>query len=319
MFAEGHTTENISLTITLDNIPEPTELFFVRLVNPGGGATLAGQNTQASITIQPNDAPISWSTPVTTVDEESGSVQLTIIRGLLPDGNMAGDLSLQSTVQVTTNSGSASSGSDFDPVSRTVTFSPGSSSLTVSIAIINDNLPEGDETFMVVLSAPSSDAVLSLPTTATVLIRINDNAGGLVFFASPGPVVVREDEQTTGRFIVRRTVGTFHNLTAEWQITSNQDGSVAISDFQPAQGNVTILDGVMDAFLDVMAFDDSIPEVSEGFTIELVRVVSEFGKLSDSGPQVASLIVADSDDVYGLLEWADDNLLSVAGTVSNYN
>lgn len=317
VFVEGSTAENITFNVTPDSIPEPSELLFVRLTNPMGGAVLAGQGNQADVTILANDVPISWSQTLTTVQEESGLIQLTLTRGVLADGSMAGDMAAQSTVQVTTNSGSASSGSDFSPISQTVTFAPGVSSASVPVTIVDDNSPEGDEMFTLVLSSPSSDAVLSPPSTATVLIRINDNAGGLAFFASPGPVIIREDEQTIGRFIVRRTVGTFGNLTAEWRIVSNQDSSLASSDFSPAQGTVTILDGATDANLDVVAFNDDIPEVSEGFTVELVRVISEFGGLSDSSPRLASLIVAESDDIYGLLQWAPDSLLSVAGSVSN--
>lgn len=319
VFAEGSTTATISLTVNPDIIPEPAELFFVRLINPGGGALLAQENITASVTIRANDAPISWSQALTTVDEETGLFQLTITRGVLTDGSLAGDLSVETTVTVTTNSGSASSGSDFNPISLSVTFTPGSSSMPISVTVVDDSLAEGDEMFTVVLSSPSPDAVLAPPSTAIVLIRINDNAGGLAFFASPGPVIIREDEQTVGRFIVRRTVGTIGDLTAEWQITSNQmqDGSLASSDFMPARGNVTIFDGAADAFLDIVAFDDSIPEVSEGFTVELVRVVSQSGGLSDSSPRLAALIVAESDDVYGLLEWADDESLSVAGSVSS--
>ena len=315
-FLENSASENITLAVMPDSVPEASELFYVRLRNPSGGAALATQNTQATVTIQANDAPISWSQPLTSVQEDTGLIQLTITRGILPDGTMAGDLSLQSTVHVSTVSGDASSGSDFSPISQTETFGPGVSSLSVSVTILDDVLAEGDEMFTVVLSSPSSDAVLSPPSTATVLIRINDDAVGLAFFASPGPVVIREDEQTTGRFVVRRTVGTFGNLTAEWRITSNQDGTLATADFSPAQGTVTILEGATDANLEVLAFDDNLPEVAEGFTVELVRVISEFGGLSDSSPRLASLILAESDDIYGLLEWAPDSSLSVAGSVS---
>lgn len=288
----------------------------MRLANPTGGAALAPQNIQAAVTILANDAPISWAQALTTVQEETGLIQLTLTRGVLADGSVAGDLTVQSTVQVTTNSGSASSGSDFSPVSQTLTFAPGVSSVSVPINLIDDDSPEGDEMFTLVLSSPSSDAVIFPPSTATVLIAINDNAGGLAFFASPGPVITREDEQSVGRFVVRRTVGTFGNLTAEWRITSNQDSSLASADFSPAQGTVTILNGETDANLDIVAFNDDIPEAAEGFTIELVRVTSNVGGLSDSSPRLASLIVAESDDIYGLLQWAQDDLLSVAGSVS---
>jgi hypothetical protein len=316
VFADGVAAGNISLTVVPDSIPEQSEQVYVRLTRPTGGAALGTENTEATITILANDVPIRWSQALIREQEESGLIQLTLTRGVLADGSMAGDLNVETTVQVTTNSASASSGSDFAPISRTVTFAPGESSIAVPVTIIDDNSPEGDEMFTVVLSSPSPDAVLSVPSTATVLIPINDDAGGLAFFASPGPVIIREDEQTVGRFIVRRTVGTFGNLTAEWRIVSNQDSSLATSDFSPAQGTVTILDGETDTTLEIIAFNDNIPEVSEGFTVELVRVISEFGGLSDSSPRLASIVVAESDDVYGLLQWAQDSLLSVAGSVS---
>lgn len=316
VFAEGSSAQNITLNVTPDNVPEPNEMLTVQLTNPTGGAALASQNTQAAVTILANDAPISWAEALTTAREETGLIQLMLTRGILADGSVAGDLTMQSTVQVTTNSDSASSGSDFSPISQTVTFAPGVSSVSVPVTIIDDNSPEGDEMFTLVLSSPSADAVIFPPSTATILIPINDNAGGLAFFASPGPVITREDEQTTGRFIVRRTVGTFGNLTAEWRITSNQDSSLASSDFSPAQGTVTILDGETDAILNIVPFNDDIPEPSEGFTIELVRVTSNVGGLSDSSPRLASLIVAESDDIYGLMQWAEDDFLSVAGSVS---
>ncbi len=315
VFPAGVTTGSINLTVISDTIPEASEIFYVRLANPTGGSVLGdASNTQASVTIQPNDAPISWSQQLMPVDEDSGLVQLIINRGVLPGGGTAGDLDIETTVTVTTNSGSAASGTDFDPISRTVTFSPGLSSISIGINILDDDLPEGDEMFTVVLSDPSQDAVLSTPSIITILIRLNDDAGGLAFFASPGPEVAGEDEQTPARFIIRRTQ-TLRNLIVEWRITNTQDGQLASSDFQPSQGNITILDGQMDGLLEILAFDDALPEVSESFTVELVRVVSEFGGLSDNGPRLASLIVTESDDVYGLFNWANDSLLSVAGSV----
>lgn len=315
VFAEGVMTQNIMLTVAPDNIPEPDELFFVRLISPTGGVALEQENTVASVTVLSNDAPLHWSEAVTSVREDSGLVQLTLTRGVLADGSMAGVLSLQTTVQITTVSESASSGSDFDPINQTFTFSPGTSSILIPVSIVDDTLAEGAEIFSLLLSSPSADAVLATPSMATIIIELNDDAGGLVSFASPGPVLVEEDRHISGLLNIRRTVGAFGELTVEWKITNNADNTLATSDFQPAQGNVTVVNGVVDALLTITAQDDVIPEVSESFTVELVRVVSRFGGVSDSG-RLASVVVADSDDVYGLLEWAQDTRLSVVGSVS---
>ena len=317
VFEDQVASQNLTLTVLSDNLPEPDEVFTVVLTTPGGGATLASSNTQASVTILANDSPLRWSLAQVEADESGGSVQLTILRGQLEDGSSAGDLSVPTTVQVSTTAGSATSSDDFNPLSVTITFPAGSTSQTVSIAIVDDSIPEGDEIFTVTLSSPSADAVLIPASNVTVIIPINDNAGGLVAFGSPGPIVIQEDgaSGTTAQFVVQRTVGTLSNLTVEWEIANNIDGSIATADFQPARGNVTIPDGQSQVPLLIRAVDDSLPEVAEGFMVRLVRVAQGEGDLSDTGVRVASLIVAESDDVYGLVEWAESSSLTVTSTL----
>ena len=314
VFEDQVSSQNLTLSVLSDNLPEPDEVFIIQLTRPGGGATLATSNTQASVTILANDSPLRWSQAMVEADESGGSVQLTILRGQLEDGSSAGDLSMPTTVQVSTMSGSATSSVDFNPFNLTITFPIGVTSQTVSIAIVNDDVPEGDESFTVVLSSPSADAVLIPASTITVVIPINDNAGGLVAFGSAGPIIIQEDTQSTAQFDVQRTVGTLGDLTVEWEITNNVDGGIATSDFQPARGNVTIPNGQSQVNLVIQARDDSLPEVAEGFMVRLVRVSLGEGELSETGVRLASLIVAESDDVYGLVEWAESSSLTVTST-----
>ena len=301
--------------INADSLPEPDETFSVQLTTPRGGATLANEGTIAMVTIRENDSPVSWNRSVVEVSEDVGTVELEISRGVLVDGSTAGDLSQTTTISVTTVSGTASAGVDFDPVSTTITFPPGSTSQSLTIRIHDDQTVEGDETFTVVLSSPSPDAVLVPPSQVTVIIAVNDNAGGIVSFASPGPVIISEDGGDVGMFIVQRSVGTFGSLTIEWMITDNIDQSVASADFQPPSGTVVIEDGANEGVLQVVALNDNLPEVAEGFTVQLVRIVNGDGVLSETGVRVASLIVAESDDVYGLVEWGQQNRFTVTNTV----
>lgn len=300
-----------------DDIPESNEIFSVRLSNPTGGAVLATTSTVAMVTVLANDAPVRWAESVTSVAEDAGSVDLIITRGVA-DGMTVGDLGVETTVAVTTSSGSASAGSDFTPLSVRVTFQPGATSSQVTIAILDDTNAEGDEMFSVILSSPSPDAILAPPTTSVVLIEINDDAGGLVSFVSPGPFIIQEDEgRREGVVTIQRAVGSHGNLTVEWQITAS-DSSLATSDFQPARGNITMAAGVMTTTLTVRVVDDGLAEEAESFILELVRVVSDVGGISDTGHRLATLIVADSDNVYGLLDWGQDSQLQILGTVSLY-
>ena len=315
IFPDQSSAQFLTITITPDQVPERNETFTLRLSNPGGGATLSTSLTETQVTIVENDTPIRFSQAVTQVSEDVGSVELTITRGFLGDGTRVGNTDISTTVQLSTSNGTAAANTDYISQSQTLTFPPGSTSQTVSIPILNDTIPEGDETFLVTLSNPSSDAVLNVPAMATVIILVNDNAGGFVQFASANQVVISEDDNSTGRFTLQRTVGTFTTLVVQWEITNNIDGNLAADDFQPPAGNVTIPDGQAEVVLEVRAFDDSIPEVAEGFMVRLVSVISGAGVLSDVGVRVAPLIITDSDDVYGLVEWADDSRLEVSDTV----
>ncbi len=313
---EGVASATINMSILADDIPERDEMFTLSLSNPTGGAALATSGTVATITITANDAPVRWAESLVSVAEDVGTVQLQLTRGLTEDGTMLGDLDVQTTVAMTTGSGSASANSDFTPVSTMVTFAPMATVVMVPISIVDDSNPEGDEMFTVTLSSVSTDAVLATPTVTMVIIQINDNAGGLVSFLSPGPVVVQEDTPPRrGSFTIQRTIGSHGNLVVEWQVLAS-DSSLATSDFQMARGNVSMAAGVTSVVLEVEVLDDVVVEEAELFSVELVRVVSDVGGLSDTGHRLASLIIADSDHAYGLIDWAADSQLQITGTVS---
>jgi hypothetical protein len=78
-----------------------------------------------------------------------------------------------SSVRYATANGSATSGSDYNAASGTLTFAPGETAKSFNIVIIDDNVKEPNETFNIVLSNVSS-ATLGSPAGATVTILDND-------------------------------------------------------------------------------------------------------------------------------------------------
>lgn len=316
VFADGEGSQNISIFVTADTIPEDEETFAISLSNPRGGASLSDTGTEAVVTIQENDTPIRFERMQYTVEENSSSVIATVTRGKLADGTEIGNLDIETTVQYETLNGTAVAGQDYEIQSGTLTFSPNVSTQTISIPIIDDTDSEGDELFTISLSRPSSDAILLSPTAATVLIEVSDGAGGLVEFASAGPVVVGEDDGSTAEFTVQRLSGVFSNVTIEWRIVQQNTDTLASDDFQTVEGTITIPDGETEAILSIQPLNDAIPEIAEQFSVELVGVVSRAGELHPMGIRLSSLIVEDSDDVYGLVELADDSLLETTTGVS---
>ena len=301
--------------MTEDELPEEEETFTISLSNPTGGASLASNGTEASITVRENDTPIRFTQTLYTVEEDAGSAVVTVSRGMLADGTQIGNVDTETTVQYSTSDGTAVAGADYATQSGSLTFASGVTSQTISITITDDSDPEGDETFSLSLSSPSSDAVLSTPSSTTIQIEVSDSAGGLVQFASAGPVTVGEDDGSVASFTVQRLSGTFDDIIVEWQIVEQGTEDLATDDFLTTRGNLTILDGEEDAILQIQPLNDATPEIAEQFSVELVGVVSRAGELHPMGHRLSSLIVEDSDDVYGLVELADDSQLMTTNTV----
>ena len=298
-------TSTITLNILADNIPENDETFTITLTNPSGGAQLADENIQSQLVITGNDSPVRFSAASVSVLEDNGTVVLTIYRGI-QNGVQIGPTDQVTTVQYSTSNGSAIAGQDYTESSGTVTFPAGSTNQIITIPILNDITPEGDEMFTVTLENVSSDSVLQTPFTTTVIISINDNAGGVVRFESTDIQTISEDSQTTATYTIERTVGTLGNLTISWSILDSNN-QLATSDFNPANGTVYIVDGKANVDLEIQAFDDTLPEVAEMFTVTIDEVVNGEGKLDNQTLRITTLYVADSDDVYGVVEIVEDS------------
>lgn len=306
------TTFNIS--ISSDDIPENSETFTVRLINPTGGALISSTNNQAQLVIESNDSPVRFASSTIQVMENNETVQLLVYRGDI-NGNRVGPIDQVTTVYYSTASGIAMAGEDFTATNGMETFEAGSSSVIISIPITDDSMPEGDETFTVTLTGVSNDAVLNAPVTATVIILVNDNAGGIVSFNSTDTQVISEDDQTTATFIVQRMVGSVGDLTVSYSVRDSTN-QLATADISVPSGTVTIPNGQNQTSFTVSAVNDMIPEEAEMFTVSIDAIVSGGGELSNETMRVAILYISDSDDVYGVIETVSDSGTITINSVS---
>ncbi|XP_061024601.1 sodium/calcium exchanger 1 isoform X6 [Eubalaena glacialis] len=123
--------------------------------------------------------------------ENCGTVALTIIR-------RGGDLTNTVFVDFRTEDGTANAGSDYEFTEGTVVFKPGETQKEIRVGIIDDDIFEEDENFLVhlsnvkVSSETSEDGILEVnhvstlaclgsPSTATVTIFDDDHAGIFTF------------------------------------------------------------------------------------------------------------------------------------------
>lgn len=123
---------------------------------------------------------VQFSSASYTVGEGDGRVNITV--------NRSGDTTGSASVGYQTIDGAglqncnvingiASPRCDYEMTIGTMTFAPGETSKTFSVAIVDDSYAEGNETFAVSLNNPSG-ATLGTQSAATVTIIDNDMADG---------------------------------------------------------------------------------------------------------------------------------------------
>ncbi len=165
-WAEGNADDKtIEIAITDDNDTEGDEDFRVELSSPTGGATI-GNDTE-TITILANDSVngvIGLSVATVAVDENAGTVTLTVSRTGGSDGAVS--------VDYATADDAATAGADYTAVSGTLDWTDGNADdQTIEITITDDSDYEGDETFTVNLSNISGGAVYGTQETVVTIVE----------------------------------------------------------------------------------------------------------------------------------------------------
>jgi hypothetical protein len=112
-------------------------------------------------------------------------------------------------VQVTlsTSDGTAQAGSDYSALNQVVTFAAGESSQTVDVALLDDNLAEGDETFTVTLSSPVNANLGTASATATIVDNELSACGAPSFSAATETGVFLWKDCATGLWHARYSPG----------------------------------------------------------------------------------------------------------------
>ncbi|MBK7001379.1 MAG: hypothetical protein IPH35_15810 [Rhodoferax sp.] len=137
--------------------------------------------TFAKLTNTSGAAPIINLSPISPsiIEGNSGSQQLDFLVSL------SAAASSTVTVNYATANDTAIAGSDYTALSGSLTFAPGETSKTISVAILGDTTPESDEKFTLALSNPSGGTLSNASTTATIM---NDDGttGSAASSAVPG-------------------------------------------------------------------------------------------------------------------------------------
>ena len=288
-FADGQTSQTVTVDITNDTVVEADEIFRVRLGAPTGGALL-GTASETVVTIVDNDsvAPVpgnfTISPPTLNVGEQAGTATFTVNRTGGSDGAV--------TVNFATANGTATAGSDYTAASGTLNFAAGETSKTITVNITNDTTDEPNETFTVTLSAPTGGASLGTAITSTATIIDNDdpivvNPGTLAI--SPLTLNVNEGAGTA-TFTVNRTGGSDGAVAVNFATANGT--ATAGTDYTARTGTLNFADGVTSQTITVNIINDTADEPNETFTVTLSGITGG----ATLGAAVSTATIIDNDD-----------------------
>ncbi len=224
---------------------------------------------------------LSFGAPTYSVSEGAGKALITVVR--------TGPAAPAVTVQYATSPGTATPGVDYVETLGTLTFGPGVTLRQIRVPILNDALPEPDETVSLTLSGPTGGAVLGAPTTATLTITDNDPAGAFRFSASAYSV---KEFMPAITITVKRVGGASGLVTVDYA-ASPASTATAGSDYTLAAGTLTFAPGETSKSFQVFGINDGVAEPSETVVLTLSTPT---GGATLGTPSTAVLTIVDDDD-----------------------
>jgi len=290
----GATTWSLSLPLIRgDYKVESNDYFYIDLSNPTN-ATIG--RSRGSVTITNDDFPgtVQFSSANYSVNEAGGSVTITVSR--------TGGLGIGTFASYSTSNGSAIAGSDYTSTSGTLAFVGGDATKTFTVPILNDTVPEGNETFNLALAALNG-ATLGSPSAATVTI-FDDDLPTIVIQVIDGNAA--EQNRDPAEFRVYRNGPTTSALTVYYGITGTATNT---SDYNTIGTSVTIPAGSASAPIIITPIDDTAPEPSETVTLTL----SVNAAYIVAFPSTGTATIVDNDSP-GVIDNASGAGVTITGT-----
>ena len=294
-FAAGETSKQVIINVLNDDAYENTESFRLQLSNVVGSARIVNSQMSANIIEDSSDSPpeIEFESAQLSVNEDENYAVISLVRT---------DSQAVSTVEYTIVMQTAS-GEDLVVASGVVTFGASDTRANVQIALRDDLLSEGDETFEVRLANPQ-DAVLGSVDAVQVTIVDDDP---LPEIEAEG-VVVNESEGVA-YITVRLSEASGQEVTVDYSAANGS--ALAGSDFSAATGQLIFAPGETVKTIAINLVDDAQIESRENFSVN-------FSNVSNATLQQESVTVdvLDDDAPVPAIFMSDMTVDEGAGTVT---
>lgn len=261
-FGAGTTNQTVTVSMLADTLQENAETVTLTL-QPGTGYTLMpGQQSSMTGYIvdadqETVDVNVTDSGSLTTqISESSTSGTFYFFKR-----NSAGALTVNYTV-----SGTATSGSDFTPLSGTITIPDGQTSATLNVTALNDTIAEGVESIIITVT-PTAGSYGTRFGSATMYIADNDAFGsGTVAF---GAATASAAENVGTYNIPVNITGTPPGVVSVFYRVNGGTAAGNGIDFTLPPGVLNFAVGEATKNIPVVIRQDLLPEPSETLVVQL--------------------------------------------------
>lgn len=226
----GSTSLIVPVTIIDDAVSESTETFSFNVTSVSNASNTSASGN-CSITDNDTTLPaLSVSSP--NVNENAGPVSFTI------------SLNQTSATAVTgyyaTSNGTALAGSDYTAKSSTsFTIPAGSTSINVSVTILDDAVSESTETFNLILSNPTNATIATGTGVGTIFD--NDATGSVTSVNNmTGAVILGLSGSSSG---TNRTIGITNGTSATIDVADNDNSATNELQSLSVSGNILSITG----------------------------------------------------------------------------
>jgi Calx-beta domain/Domain of unknown function (DUF4114)/RTX calcium-binding nonapeptide repeat (4 copies) len=171
------------------------------------------------------------------------------------------------TVEYATVDGTAIGDSDFEPIApTTLTFAPGETCKTISVAILDDNVHEQKESFIVELTN-ATNATIELGYDYGIAKIIDDDLPGIsIDCPDKEAAEIKTGKSNSGQFTFKRTGSTTDVLNVKYTI---EGSAINGTDYNKVADTITFAAGSDTTTIEINPIDDLIFEGTESVTLKL--------------------------------------------------
>jgi probable HAF family extracellular repeat protein len=229
------------------------------------GTALDAQGFQHAVLLNPlpADTPLIGIDDVTVTEGHTGTRTAAFVVTLSTASG--GPV----TVAFATANGTATAGSDYQAASGTVSFAPGETTKTVTVPVNGDRAGEPNETFVVNLSQPTGNAVLTDGQGAGTIVDDEPRI-------SVGDVAKKEGHSGTTLFVFTVTLSAASDVPVTVVFATANGTAKAGEDYNATSGTLTFAPGETSKTITVVVRGDKKREEDETFFVDLS---SAFGAL----------------------------------------